>query len=75
MPFENLLREGVFDPEDVARMATAYEIALTQLRLSDRDPKTETVARKIIGIAKTGKDDPKRIAALVVSGLAGSEPS
>jgi hypothetical protein len=65
-----LLEEAVFAPEDIARMTVAYEAALQFLRLNDRnDPVTETVAKKIIEIARTGEHDPPRICARAIQEL------
>jgi hypothetical protein len=65
-----LLQKSAFGPEDTKRMGEAYELALSQLGLSDRrDPFTEIVAKLIIEIAQTGEKDPSRICALAVSRL------
>jgi hypothetical protein len=65
-----LLQNSVFGPEEVARLATAYEQALKTLRLADRnDPVSELVARKIIDIARTGETDPVRISMLAIEAL------
>jgi hypothetical protein len=54
-----LLQSVAFDPEDVVRLTAAYEDALRVLKLTNRDdPITETVAKKIIEIAKAGERDP-----------------
>jgi hypothetical protein len=51
-------------------MGEAYELALSELGLSDRrDPFTEIVAKLIIEVAQTGEKDPSRICALAVSRL------
>jgi hypothetical protein len=65
-----LLQSSVFGPEEIARMASAYEEALKALRLADRaDPVTEIVAKKIIDIARMGETDPARISALAIKAL------
>ena len=52
-------------------MGVAYEQALKELRLVDRnDPLTETVAKYIIEIAQTGEKDSARICALAIKRLA-----
>jgi hypothetical protein len=51
-------------------MGDAYEIALVELGLMDRnDPLTETVAKFIFEVAQTGEKDPKAICALALSRL------
>jgi hypothetical protein len=69
-----LLQNSVFGPEEVGRLAAAYEDALTALGLSDRnDPVTELVAKKIIEVARTGEADPARISKLAIKAL-GARP-
>ena len=56
------VREGSFEPHDIARMTAAYEAALKLLHLKDRaDPVTELIAKKIIEIARAGEGDPAKI--------------
>jgi hypothetical protein len=70
MTIHQLIREGVYGPDEIRAMAEAYENALHTLRLVDRtDPVTEIVAQKIIEIWRTGERDPHRIAALAFDQL------
>jgi hypothetical protein len=65
-----LLKKSTFDPEEVCKIAIAYEETLKALQLIDRqDSITEIVATKIIDIAKTGELDPVRIRRLVLREL------
>jgi hypothetical protein len=65
-----LLQNSVFGPDEVTRMAAAYEHASKALGLADRnDPVTELVAKKIIEVARTGEADPARISALAITAL------
>ena len=74
MAIYRLLQKSAFGPEDTKRMAEAYELALSQLGLSDRrDPFTEIVAKLIIEVAQTGEKDPSRICTLAVSRLRNSK--
>jgi hypothetical protein len=69
-----LLQNSVFGPDEVTRMAAAYEHVLKALGLADRnDPVTELVAKKIIEVARTGEVDPARISALAIKAL-GARP-
>ena len=62
-----LLQNAVFGPEDVQRVALAYELTLKVLKLTDRnDPMTEMVANHIIEIAHTGEMNPERICAQAI---------
>ena len=59
-----------FEPEDVARMSSAFDLALRELGLADReDALTEAVAKAIIEVMATGERDPQRICALAVQQL------
>jgi hypothetical protein len=54
-----LLQKAGFGPEDTKRMGDAYEIALAELGIKDRnDPLTETVAKFIFEVAQMGAKDP-----------------
>lgn len=72
VPIQRLLREAVFDPEEAAALALAYETALEMLRPKDRaDALKELIAKKIIEVARHGERDPVKICArtLVELGL------
>jgi hypothetical protein len=59
-----LLQEASFSPEDIRRLATAYESALELLRLRDRnDPIAELIAAKIIQVFRSGELEPPHICA------------
>jgi hypothetical protein len=65
-----LLQNSAFGPEDIERLATAYEDALRALKLSDRDdPITEIVAKRIIEAAQTGLRDPDSLCATAIKDL------
>jgi hypothetical protein len=67
MAIYRLFQKTAFEPEDVKRMSEAYERALIQLGLTDRnDPLTETVAKLIVEIAQTGVKDPEMICDLAI---------
>jgi hypothetical protein len=63
MPVYELIRqEAVFSPEEVSVITQAFEAALQGLGLVNRsDPVAETVARKIIDLARMGERDPDRL--------------
>jgi hypothetical protein len=55
-----LLQQSAFTPEDINRLARAYEETLRALHIADgSDPLAERVARAIIEIAQTGERDPQ----------------
>ena len=53
---------GVFDPEEIAVMATAFDRLLADFKLVDRDdPAVTMLAKLVIEIVRTGERDPERI--------------
>lgn len=55
MAIYRLIAKGTFGPEEIEAMAAAYEAALLDLGLADRDdPITEIVAAAIVGITDRG---------------------
>jgi hypothetical protein len=66
MPIRRLLTGSEFEPEQIAVMTRAFDMALRALHLVDRDdPICEIVARKIIQIG-SGVTDPVEIAKMAV---------
>jgi hypothetical protein len=63
MPIYGLVREeAVFSPEEISTITKAFEAALQGLGLVNRsDAVAETVARKIIELARMGERDPDRL--------------
>ena len=70
MPIRRLLKDAKFEPDEVAVLTRAFELALSALYLVDRDdPVCEIVARKIIEIGTNGIHDPREIAEAAVQRL------
>ena len=62
MAIYRLIASGSFEPEEIEVMTKAYEAALLDLGLADRDdPLTEIVARSIVTITGLGERSPVRI--------------
>ena len=62
MAIYRLIANGSFGPEEIRAMTAAYEAALLDLGLVDRDdPITEIVATAIVGITDRGERDPMTI--------------
>ena len=60
MPIRPLLRDEHFTPEDIAVLTAAFEDALRDLRLVNRqDPAVTLVAKRIIELARQGEHDPE----------------
>ena len=62
MPIYRLLRDAVFEPQQVAVMTTAFEAVCAELGLAEReDSLRDIVAKAIIKCAQTGEFDPVRL--------------
>lgn len=61
MPIRRFLPRGSrFDPDDLARMSLAFEMALVELRIEDRESEAARhVALRIITLAEREQDMPK----------------
>ena len=62
MAIYRLIAVGTFGPDEIRVMVAAYEGALADLRLTDRDdPITEIIAKSIVNVTATGERDPGNI--------------
>ena len=62
MAIYRLIANGSFGPAEIKAMTAAYEAALLDLGLVDRDdPITEIVATAIVSITSMGERDPTTI--------------
>jgi hypothetical protein len=62
MAIYRLIANGTFGPDEIEAMTAAYEAALIDLGLVDRDdPITEIVATAIVSITSRGERHPKTI--------------
>jgi hypothetical protein len=62
MAIYRLIAMGSFGPDEIKAMIAAYESALTDLQMADRDdPLTELIAKSIVNVTATGVRDPERI--------------
>jgi hypothetical protein len=62
MAIYRLIAIGSFGPDEVKAMVAAYESALTDLQMIDRDdPLTELIAKSIVNVTATGERDPENI--------------
>jgi hypothetical protein len=62
MAIYRLIAIGTFGPDEIKAMVAAYEGALADLRLTDRDdPITELIAKSIVNVTATGERDPENI--------------
>jgi hypothetical protein len=62
MAVYRLIANGSFGPDEIKAMTAAYEAALVDLGLADRDdPITEIVAKAIVTLTSKGEFDPTTI--------------
>jgi hypothetical protein len=62
MAIYRLIAGGTFDPKVIEVMSAAYELALSDLKLIDRnDPLTELIAKSIVIVVARGERDPEKI--------------
>jgi hypothetical protein len=62
MAIYRLIANGSFGPDEIESMTAAYERALVDLELIDRNnPFTELVAKAIVNVTATGERDPEVI--------------
>ncbi len=64
-----------FDPETMRVMGLAFEMARAALRLADNaDFATQTLAKKIIDLAKSGETDPNELCERALAAVRASQP-
>ncbi len=62
MAIYRMIASGSFNPEQIEALTCAYEGALSDLKMVDRnDPLTELIAKSIIAVATRGERDPNTI--------------
>ena len=70
MAIYRLIANGSFGPDEIEAMTAAYEGALIDLRLPDRDdPITELIAKSIVNVTATGERDPIQIKERAINAL------
>lgn len=70
MTIYRLLQNSPLGPEELKRLAAAYEQTLRALSLVDRnDSLAELIAKKIIEVGQTGLKEPAQISAKAIEEL------
>jgi hypothetical protein len=65
-----LLKNYTFSPEDVAVLATAYQAALEEMKVTDRkSPAAELLAKRILELAHKGERNLDRLREFATEGL------
>ena len=62
MTIDKLIATGSFGPDEIEVMKAAYEAALVDVGVTNReDPITELIAKSIVNVTASGKRDPKQV--------------
>ncbi|MGB6349397.1 MAG: hypothetical protein WBG10_05145 [Pseudolabrys sp.] len=70
MAIYKLIANGSFGPDEIEAMSAAYESALVNLGIVNRDdPITELIAKAIVNAVATGERDPQSIEQRAINAL------
>lgn len=70
MAIYKLIANGAFGQMEIESMSAAYEAALVDLGIANRDdPITELIARAIVNVVATGERDPQLIKQRAINAL------
>ena len=62
MAIYKLIANGSFGPDEIEVMKVAYEAALVDVGVTDRnDPITELIAKAIVNVTASGERDPNEV--------------
>ena len=71
-----LIAIGSFGPDEIKVMTAAYEDALIDLRVANRDdPITELIAKAIVNVTATGERDPILVKQRAINALGVRRPT
>ena len=70
MAIYKLIANGSFGPDEIELMKAAYEAALIDVGVTDRDdPITELIAKAIVNVTATGERNPKEVTERALNAL------
>ena len=70
MAIYRLIANGSFGPDEIKVMTAAYEGALVDLNVANRDdPLTELIAKAIVNVTATGERDPVLVKERAINAL------
>lgn len=70
MAIYKLIENGSFGQMEIEVMSAAYEAALINLGITNRDdPITELIAKAIVNVVATGERDPKLVEQRAINAL------
>ena len=63
MTIDKLIATGSFGPDEIEVMKSAYEAALIDVGVTDRetDPITELIAKAIVNVTASGERNPQEV--------------
>jgi hypothetical protein len=62
MTIDKLIATGSFGPDEIEVMKSAYEAALIDVGVTDRnDPITDLIAKAVVNVTASGERDPKEV--------------
>jgi hypothetical protein len=74
-PIYKLIANGSFGPDEIKAMTEAYEGALSDLSIANRDdPITELIAKTIVNVTAIGERDPISIKERAINALGIRKP-
>jgi hypothetical protein len=76
MAIYRLIANGSFGPDEIKVMTAAYEDALIDLCVANRDdPITELIAKAIVNVTATGERDPILVKERAINALGVRRPT
>ena len=76
MAIYRLIANGLFGPDEIKVMTAAYEGALVDLNVANRDdPLTELIAKAIVNVTATGERDPVLVKDRAINALGVRRPT
>jgi hypothetical protein len=76
MAIYRLIANGSFGPDEIKVMTAAFEDALIDLRVANRDdPITELIAKAIVNVTATGERDPILVKERAINALGVRRPT
>jgi hypothetical protein len=76
MAIYRLIANGSFGPDEIKVMTAAYEGALVDLNVTNRDdPLTELIAKAIVNVTATGERDPVLVKDRAINALGVRRPT
>jgi len=71
-----LIANGSFGPDEIEVMKAAYEAALIEVAISDRDdPLTDLIAKAIVNVTATGERNPQVVMERALNALGVRRPA